>query len=272
MRSRSILAAVVLLALSLAPAGAAVARTIGQVIDDATIVAEIKTKLAADKLSSLTKIGVKSDAGVVTLDGTVDSAERKARAAQIAANATGVKHVYNNIEVAGDTTTTTSAPAPTGPVPGTAPVEATGTVASADPVTGTITLQDGRVLKATDQTVLWQPTTIGALRPGTQVLVRGASPSDFRPGASARDWRMGTISRVDSAGQQLVLTDGTTVRVTPATAIHRGGDRLSLAQLDPGSEVVVTAASGGSPAATGAPATVDASDISVVWTPAAASR
>jgi BON domain-containing protein/uncharacterized protein DUF5666 len=214
---------------------------------------------------------VKSDAGVVTLDGTVDSVDRKTRAGQIAAQATGVKHVLNNIEVSGASASTSSAPTPPPSSATTgAPLEATGTVASVDAATGTITLQDGRVLKATDQTVVWQPSSVSALKPGTQVLVRGAAPSGFQPGGSARDWRMGTVSRVDAAASQLVLTDGTTVRVTPATSIHRGSDRLSLAQVDPGSEVVVTAA----PGPVGAPESpaLEARDVSVVWTPVTASR
>ena len=68
------LALVIVLAPALATTSAAAGRSIGQIIDDTTITAEIKAKLTADKLSNLTKIDVKSEAGVVTLGGTVDSA------------------------------------------------------------------------------------------------------------------------------------------------------------------------------------------------------
>ncbi|PYM13380.1 MAG: hypothetical protein DMD81_21240 [Candidatus Rokuibacteriota bacterium] len=95
---RIALAAMLVIVASAAPAGA---RTIGEIVDDARIAAEIKAKLTADKLSNLTKIDVKSDTGVVTLGGTVDSMERRDRAAQIAAAVTGVKGVVNNLQVKG---------------------------------------------------------------------------------------------------------------------------------------------------------------------------
>src|SRR5262249_54911151 len=194
------------------PASAA-GRTIGQIIDDATIVAEIKTKLTAEKLSNLTKIDVKSDAGGVPRGGRVDSEERRARAAQTASGVPGVKPVLNNIEIAGPSgpASTPAPPAPetappppqtvppasasTPAVPTTSPLEVTGTVASVDPASGTITLQDGRVLRTTDQTVVWQPSAVGTLKPGAQVLVRGAAPAAYQAGgvSSARNWRMATV-------------------------------------------------------------------------------
>jgi hypothetical protein len=154
----------------------AAARTIGQIIDDATIVAEVKAKLTADKLSNLTRIDVQAENGVVTLGGTVDSAERRARAVQIASGVSGVKAVVNNIDLSGPPVVTGSTPP--AETPGTAaPIEATGTVASFDPATGTITLQDGRVLKTTGQTEVWQLSSVGNLKQGAHVLVRGAAPA-----------------------------------------------------------------------------------------------
>ena len=247
-----------------APAAAA-GRTIGQIIDDATIVAEVTATLADDTLSNLTKIDVKSDAGVVTLSGTVDSADRRARAGQIAANVNGVKTVLNNIDVkGGDSTVAASNPAPaTAAAP--PPLVASGTVASVDAANGTITLQDGRVLKTTDQTAVWQPSSVGALKPGAQVLVRGAAPAGYQSGAGTgtRAWRMATVSRVDRAANELILNDGTALRVTTTTNIHRGADRLGIEQLEPGSEVVVY---------TSAPSSAEASEVAVVWAPTAAAR
>src|SRR5207249_2858678 len=49
----------------------------------------------------------------------------------------------------------------------TSSVDATGTVASVDASSGTITLSDGRVLRATDRSVVYQPTTAQALSPAT---------------------------------------------------------------------------------------------------------
>jgi hyperosmotically inducible periplasmic protein len=253
---------VVALAASAATPAAAAGRSIGQIIDDATITAEIRAKLTADKLSNLTKIDVKSEAGVVTLGGTVDSAERRARAAQIASNVGGVKSVVNNIEVAGAGATASTPPtsAPSGST-----VEVTGTVASVDAATGTITLQDGRVLKTTDQTAVWQPSSVGALKPGVHVLVRGATPAGYQPGAgtSTRSWRMATVTRVDRSASELVLSDGTAVKVTPTTHVHRGSERLGLDQVEAGSEVVVYTAS---------PTAHDASEVAVVWTPTASAK
>ena len=92
---------------------------------------------------------------------------------------------------------------------------------------------------------------------------------------------MGTVSRVDGAARQLVLNDGTVVRVTSATNIHRGADRLTLEQIEPGAEVVVrtapVTAGGGSdasalPRQTASSPTLDASEVSVLWTPAPSSR
>jgi hypothetical protein len=232
-------------------------RTIGQIIDDAAIVAEIKAKLTADKLSNLTKIDVKSDAGTVTLSGTLDSAERRARAVQIATGVNGVKTVLDDIEVSGTSSTAGSPPV--------APVEVTGTVASVDTAGRTITLQDGRVLRATDQTVVWQPASVGALKPGTPVLVRGARAADYRAGAAAgtRSWRMATIRQVDRGANELMLSDGTTVRVTSSTSIHRGADRVGVETLEPGTEVVVY-----TPSSTAK----EASEVAVVWTPTASAK
>jgi hypothetical protein len=250
-------AAAVLAVLVLAPAvdAGAAERTIGQVIDDAAIVAEVKARLAAEKLSNLVRIDVKSQAGVVTLGGTVDSAERRARAAQIAAGVTGVKTVVNAIEVAGE--------APAGRR--TVTTEATGTVVAVDPAAGTITFEDGRVLKTTGQTSVWQPSSLGALRPGSQVLVRGATLAAYDPpvSAGARHWRMATVTRVDRTTGELVLSDGTTARVTPGTHLRRAGEGITLDQIEPGAEVVVH---------TTAPGARDASDVTVVWTPTASAR
>ena len=248
------------------------ARTIGQIIDDTALVASIKTKLTAEKLSNLMKIDVKSENGVVTLSGTVDSLERRARAVQIASGVDGVKQVVDNLQVAEAAASPSPSPPATAPVPvdttgpSIAGIDATGTVARVDPATGTIALQDGRVLTATDRTVVWQSTSVQSLQPGTQVLVRGATPSGFESGAAAAP-RMGTVRSVDRSAGQFVLTDGTVVRVTPSTTIiRRGAERVSLDALEPGSEVVVKA-----PPAAGLSA-IDASEVDVVWTPTASAR
>jgi hypothetical protein len=244
-----------------ASVGPGQARTIGQAIDDAAIVASVKTKLTADQLSNLVRIDVTSNDGVVTLSGTVDTPERRDRIAQLATWAKGVKRVVNNIQVRGDATTPTTVATP----PTSARVDATGSVATVEPGAGTLALADGRVLRVTDGTVIWQATSVDALRPGAQVLIRdGTQVSVEGRGASApTGWRMGTVRSVDRATGQLVLTDGTVVRLTPATIVQRGSERLTLDDLQPGWEIVIRVPP--------APA-VDASQIDVVWAPTARTR
>src|SRR5438552_4621158 len=113
-------------------------RSVGQVIDDTTITTEVKAKLTADQLSNLTKIGVHTRDGIVTLTGDVDSLERKARAVQIASSVRGVRGVVDNVMVAG----TPYVPQPA--LPDQASADVTGVISQVDPATGTSILQDGR--------------------------------------------------------------------------------------------------------------------------------
>jgi hyperosmotically inducible protein len=269
----------VALVAALAVTGVAEARSVGQVIDDTAITTQIKARLTADKLSNLTRIEVTTNNGVVTLAGVVEEPERKARAAQVASAVDGVKGVINNIHVAGSTVG--AAPLPTPPVAtspgGVSTIDATGVVSSVDTATGTITLQDGRVLRATSDTVVWQAEPLKDVRPGTQVLVRGAVPVGVQPAVTTAppEWRMGTVSRVDHGASHIVLSDGTVVRVSSATVVHRRGTRVGLDQVAPGAEVVVrtqptrTVSAEGSalPGAVSSAALLDASEINVVWTP-----
>ena len=77
----------------------AVGRTTGEKIDDATITAEVKSKLAAEKISTLTKVDVNTTLRTVYLNGVVDSEELKQRAGTIAASVRGVNAVVNNLSV-----------------------------------------------------------------------------------------------------------------------------------------------------------------------------
>src|SRR5438552_1085995 len=74
---------VVIIAVGSVSVALAATRSVGQVIDDTVITTEVKAKLSAEKLSNLTKIEVKTDQGIVTLNGTVDDPARAARAVQI---------------------------------------------------------------------------------------------------------------------------------------------------------------------------------------------
>lgn len=70
-----------------------------QAIDDSTLTAKVKSKLAADSETSATKISVETKEGVVTLKGTVPTGTEKSKAEQIARNTEGVKRVANDIQV-----------------------------------------------------------------------------------------------------------------------------------------------------------------------------
>jgi hyperosmotically inducible periplasmic protein len=74
-------------------------RTLGENIDDSNTTAAVKAQLAREKVSSLLRIDVDTTDGVVALNGTVESAEQKSRAEQIARGVSGVKSVVNNLQV-----------------------------------------------------------------------------------------------------------------------------------------------------------------------------
>ena len=87
------------LVLMLAGCQALTGDTLGQNIDDTTITTTVKAKLAGDKGSSVTRVQVDTNRGVVALTGTVESAADRARAEQITRTVSGVKGVANNLQV-----------------------------------------------------------------------------------------------------------------------------------------------------------------------------
>ena len=68
-------------------------------VDDSAITASVKTKLVADRASNLTRVDVDTSRGTLYLAGSVDSAEHRTRAEQIAWQANGVKGVVNHLQV-----------------------------------------------------------------------------------------------------------------------------------------------------------------------------
>jgi hyperosmotically inducible protein len=156
--------------------GAPQARTVGEVIDDTRITAEVKARLTAESPANFLNIEVGTQQGVVTLSGTVDTPEKRSRAAQIASAVGGVKGLVNEIQV----------PVAAGP-PASLPGDVTGTVASVDPAAGTITLTDGRVFKVQTGAIIWQPTSLRDVHPGTLITIRGATSAESpSPSASPR--------------------------------------------------------------------------------------
>ena len=76
---RSMLALVVLVALT-AGCTSMTGKTAGQNVDDASITASVKTKLAAEKPATLTKVDVDTNKGTVYLTGNVETPAIKERA------------------------------------------------------------------------------------------------------------------------------------------------------------------------------------------------
>ena len=74
-------------------------KTSGPEFEDAKLTAIIKADLAREDTASVQAISVKVDNSVATLKGTVNSAEKKAKAEEITSKVSGVKSVVNNLEV-----------------------------------------------------------------------------------------------------------------------------------------------------------------------------
>ncbi len=71
----------------------------GEVVDDSTLTAKVKTALISDPVTKANQINVETYRGVVQLGGFVDSSEQKARATSVAQGVTGVKEVRNDLRV-----------------------------------------------------------------------------------------------------------------------------------------------------------------------------
>ncbi|MGE5095168.1 MAG: BON domain-containing protein [Betaproteobacteria bacterium] len=82
-------------------AGTKQERSATQAVSDSTLSARIKTAFAADDVVKARDIKVDVNRGVVTLNGTVNSAAERSKAISIARNTTGVVEVKDNIKVAG---------------------------------------------------------------------------------------------------------------------------------------------------------------------------
>lgn len=74
-------------------------KTAGENIDDATITAQVKAKLAGEKVATLTRISVDTTQGVVHLSGVVESPAMKQRATDVARQVKGVRDVVNNLRI-----------------------------------------------------------------------------------------------------------------------------------------------------------------------------
>ena len=71
----------------------------GEVIDDSTLTAKVKTALIASPDTKAHQINVETKEGVVSLSGFVDNAAAKSAATNVARSVTGVKDVKNELSV-----------------------------------------------------------------------------------------------------------------------------------------------------------------------------
>jgi osmotically-inducible protein OsmY len=75
-------------------------RGAGEFADDAAVTTRVKTALANDvNFGTAMAVNVTTYRGVVQLSGFVDSAEKAARAGDVARNVSGVRSVENNVQV-----------------------------------------------------------------------------------------------------------------------------------------------------------------------------
>jgi hyperosmotically inducible protein len=74
-------------------------RSVGEVIDDATITTKVKAALIADETTKAHEINVDTNSGIVELGGFVDSETAKNRATEVARGVSGVKKVLNDLQV-----------------------------------------------------------------------------------------------------------------------------------------------------------------------------
>ena len=89
----------VLFVVSLAGCQTMTGKSAGANVDDATLTARVKTKLVSEKATNLTRIDVDTNNGIVYLNGTVQNAQQKAKAEDLARSTDGVKKVINNLQI-----------------------------------------------------------------------------------------------------------------------------------------------------------------------------
>jgi hypothetical protein len=123
-----------------------------------------------------------------------------------------------------------------------------GTVARVDRQNGVILLQDGRAIRLSDQSVVWQATPIDAIQPGTQIYVPSAQLAAMAPQHPVvatplrpRDAsvRVGTVKSLDQNNSLIRLVDDTYVKVLRTTRIQSAGGPMTFSQLRPGDQVAV---------------------------------
>jgi osmotically-inducible protein OsmY len=67
--------------------------------DDSYITTSVKSKLASDKLVTMTRVEVETNNGIVYLTGQVETAEQRSHIGSLTSQVDGVKKVVNNLQV-----------------------------------------------------------------------------------------------------------------------------------------------------------------------------
>ena len=75
---------------------------VGKKVDDSAVTTKVKAELLSAKNVKSTHIHVKTRGGVVSLTGTVPSAEDKTNAEQVVKEVSGVASVKNHLKIAAD--------------------------------------------------------------------------------------------------------------------------------------------------------------------------
>jgi hyperosmotically inducible periplasmic protein len=99
MRKSVPLLLVLVVSMALAACQSTTGKTLGQNVDDAGITAAVKAKLAKEQISTVTRIDVDTNQGVVSLNGTVRSPEMRLRAEELTRQVKGVRDVVNNLRI-----------------------------------------------------------------------------------------------------------------------------------------------------------------------------
>lgn len=89
----------ILIGLAFSGCVALTGETAGETVDDTVITTEVKAKLVGEKILHTTRVGVKTERGVVYLTGVVETAEERAQIKKIVGGVRGVREVVDHLEV-----------------------------------------------------------------------------------------------------------------------------------------------------------------------------
>jgi osmotically-inducible protein OsmY len=84
------------------PASGSTGTSVGQKLDDSAVTTKVKAELLGAKNVKSTHVHVKTVKGVVSLTGTVPSAEDRTAVEDVVSKVTGVTHVKNHLKIAAE--------------------------------------------------------------------------------------------------------------------------------------------------------------------------